>query len=513
MRSAGVIALGTLCSRILGFVRDLVIARLFGVYTYAQAFVVALRIPNLFRDLVAEGATNAALVPVFSEYRASRTPKEFWELANTVLNLMLVIVSALVLVGVAVAPFAVRVIAPGFAADAHKLATTVMLTRIIFPYLLLISLAAYCMALLNSMRHFAVPAFAPCLLNVAIIACAFVWGEGIRGLAAGVLIGGVLQLAVQVPLLYARGFRVRLFRSFRHPAAAQIGRLMVPRLASSGIYQLNNFVDSIFGSLAVFTGEGGVAILYFAYRLIQFPLGLFSTALSQAVLPVISTQALAHDRHQLRATVLFALRVTIACMVPATAGFIVLAHPLVRALFAGGRFDAYAVGMTARVLMLYSIGLSAWGCMRILQFCCFALKDTITPAKVAAMTLGLNILFNTALIMPLGIAGVGLASSLSGIISCAVLAVVVVRSIGGIDARALLRCALQSCAAALVMAVVLWVCVQYWPLPQSNAPGRIAVLGAYCVLATGVYVMLCACVGLDEVRRFGGLLLRGKRFL
>ena len=296
IKSAGIIGIATFCSRLLGFLRDLVIARLFGVYVYAQAFVIAFRIPNLFRDLVGEGATNAAFVPVFSEYTVKHSKEEFWELANVVLNLLLVIVSAITILGIIFSPLIVRLIAPGFVADPEKLATTIKLNRIIFPYIILVSLAAYAMGILNTLRHFSVPAFAPCLLNISIIVFALLFGEGIKGLATGVLVGGFLQLAIQVPVLYKKGFRLRLFKRFRHPAAKTIGLLMVPRMFSSCLYQLNNFVDSIFGSLGFIVGEGGVAVLYFAYRLIQFPLGIFSASLSQAILPIFSTQAL-EDSH------------------------------------------------------------------------------------------------------------------------------------------------------------------------------------------------------------------------
>ncbi|MCX5714415.1 MAG: hypothetical protein NT033_06335 [Candidatus Omnitrophica bacterium] len=196
-RSAGIIGLATLCSRILGFLRDVVIARIFGVYIYAQAFVIAFRIPNLFRDLLGEGAANAAFVPVFSEYTVKHTKEEFWELANVVLNLLLVILMSVTILGIIFSPILVRMIAPGFTASPEKLQATITLNRIIFPYILLISLAAYSLGTLNSLKHFAVPAFAPCLLNISIIVFALAFGEGIKGLALGVLVGGVLQLAIQ----------------------------------------------------------------------------------------------------------------------------------------------------------------------------------------------------------------------------------------------------------------------------------------------------------------------------
>ncbi|MDD4895079.1 MAG: murein biosynthesis integral membrane protein MurJ, partial [Candidatus Omnitrophica bacterium] len=291
-RSATVISLATLASRILGFIRDVVIARLFGVYLHAQAFVIAFRIPNLFRDFVGEGASNAAIVPVLSEYNLKRSREEFWELANILLNLLLVMLSIITILGIIFSPLIVRMIAPGFIPFPEKLEATIRLNRIIFPYILLIGLAAYAMAVLNSLKNFTVSALAPCLLNISIIICALLFGEGTKGLASGVLLGGLLQLAVQVPVLYRKGFNPKLIFNFNHPGLVQVRRFMLPRIASSGIYQLNNFVDSIFGSLIAVVGDGGVAVLYFAYRLIQFPIGIFSNALAQAILPTLSTQAL-----------------------------------------------------------------------------------------------------------------------------------------------------------------------------------------------------------------------------
>lgn len=236
-KSASTIGFFTLCSRILGFIRDIIIARLFGVYLYAQAFVIAFRIPNLLRDLLGEGAANAALVPVFSEYHLKHPKEEFWKLVNVVLNLLLVILAAVVVFGIIFSPFIVRLIAPGFIASPLKLEITVRLSRIIFPYILLISLSAYVMAILNSLKHFALPAFAPCLLNISLIVFILLYGEGTAGLALGVLVGGILQLAVQIPALHKKGFRFKPFQSFKHPQAVTIGKLMLPRVFSSGIYQ------------------------------------------------------------------------------------------------------------------------------------------------------------------------------------------------------------------------------------------------------------------------------------
>ncbi|MFH0918600.1 MAG: murein biosynthesis integral membrane protein MurJ [Candidatus Omnitrophota bacterium] len=467
-RWATIISLATLSSRVLGFIRDVIIARLFGVYLHAQAFVIAFRIPNLFRDLVGEGASNAAIVPVLSEYNLKRSRKEFWELANILLNLLIVILSAITILGIIFSPLIVRLIAPGFIGSADKLQETIHLNRVIFPYILLIGLAAYAMAVLNSLKSFTVSAFAPCFLNIAIIVCALLFGEGTTGLATGILLGGILQLAVQVPLLYKKGLRPKFILGFNHPGVVQIRKLMLPRLASSGIYQLNNFVDSIFGSLAAVVGDGGVAVLYFAYRFIQFPIGIFSNAIAQAILPTFSTQVFEENQENLKDTLSWGLRLVLFVMLPTTALFMTLAGPLVFALFGGGKFDLNSAQLTSNALFFYSIGLTAYGGTKILQSCFFALKDTVTPTKIAGLALLMNIVLNTLLMFPLKIGGLALATSISGIVSCSFLFFILNQRLGGFGARKILKSFWRILAATLGMGAVCFLVNQalnlYWAL-------------------------------------------------
>jgi putative peptidoglycan lipid II flippase len=492
VKSAGVIGFATLCSRILGLARDIIIARLFGVYIYAQAFIIAFKIPNLFRDLLGEGAANAAFVPVFSEFSVKHDKKEFWQLANVVLNLLLVILMAITVAGVIFAPFIVRLIAPGFSADAEKLGTTILLTRIIFPYVLLICLAAYATSILNTLKHFSVPAFAPCLLNISIIVFAMMFGEGITGLATGVLAGGVLQLAVQVPVLYKKGFHIENFlRRFRHPAAKIIGKLMLPRMFSSCIYQLNNFVDSIFGSLAAVVGEGGVAGLYFSYRLIQFPLGVFSNALSQAILPEFSIQALEEGKDRIKHTFSFGLRLTFFVMLPASIGFMILARPLVSLLFSGGRFDAYSASLTASALFFYSVGLFAYGATKITQSCFFALKDTLTPAKVSALALAMNIILNAVLMFPMKLAGIALATSISGIISFLILFFLVKNKLKPFGVMPLVFSFLKILLASLCMAAVCYYASSKFYISESGFPERLLRVLFLVSLSVVSYTVFC----------------------
>ena len=507
-KSAGIISLATLASRLLGFIRDVVIARIFGVYLYAQAFVIAFRIPNLFRDLVGEGASNAAFVPVFSEYNAKHSKEEFWELANIVLNILLVILMSIVLLGIIFSPLIVRMIAPGFIVSPEKLAVTVQLNRIIFPYVLLISLAAYSMGILNSLKHFAIPAFGPCLLNISLIVFVLLFGEGIKGLALGVLIGGVLQLAIQIPILYKKGFRFRFLIKFSHPAVKSIGRLMVPRIFSSSIYHLNNFVDSIFGSLVWIVGEGGVAILYFAYRLIQFPLGVFSNALAQAILPTLSTQALEDNRDNFQKTLSWGLRIVFFAMLPASVGLFVLARPIISTLFGGGRFDLSSVNLTASALSFYSIGLSAYGATRILQNGFFAIKDTKTPAKVASLALIVNIVLNAILMFPLKISGLALATSISGINTFIILFVIFKRKTGALYTRDILVSFMRILIASLCMGVVCYFLSQRYIIFEGNILARFLRLGSVIILGLVSYIGFCFIFRVKELRQLRDWLIK-----
>ncbi len=498
--SATLIGFATLCSRILGFIRDITIARLFGVAAIAQAFVVAFKIPNLLRDLVGEGAAGAAFVPVFSEYKARHSEREFWELVTVVLVLLVVMLAALVLGGIVFSPLIVRLIAPGFVAEPHTLQLAVTLNRIIFPYLLLISLTSFAASILNTFKHFSVPAFAPCLLNAAIIVFALVFGENVMGLALGVLVGGVLQLVVQLPPLYKRGFRLLPVKSLYHPEAARIGRLLLPRLFSSAVYQLNNFVDSIFGSLSIVVGTGGVAALYFSYRLIQFPLGVFTNALSQALLPALSEQALEEGHARLSDTLSFGLRATFLVMLPASVGLMIMAHPLIGLLFQGGRFGAYATTITAQALLYYSIGLSAYGGSKIVQSCFFALKDTATPAKVAALGLALNIVLNTALMFPMKLGGLALATSLSGIVTFLILLRLLKRRIASFDTRGIVSSCWRIALSCAAMGAVVFFSSRAAGLAHPSSIIRILSLGAILIAGAACYILFCFIFGVREMR-------------
>jgi putative peptidoglycan lipid II flippase len=457
IKSAGIIGFATIISRVLGFVRDIIIAKFFGTAKYAEAFVVAFRIPNMLRDLIGEGATNAAFVPILSEY-AVKKKEEFWELANVILNLLLIALSIITIAGVLASPLIVRLIAPGFLGDPEKFAITVKLTRLMFPYILLIGLTAYTMGVLNSLKHFSMPAFGPCLLNIAIIICAIIWGESVMGLASGVLIGGVLQLGVQIPVLYKKGFKFSFTRKLNHPAANKIGMLLLPRILGSCVYQVNLFINTILASLSGIVGLGGVAALYYANRIFQFPLAIFGIAIAQAVLPTMSREALEMDSDKLKKTLSFSLRVINFIIVPASIGLIVLAVPITRTLFERGKFDSYSTLITANALVFYSIGLFSYSGIKVLVNCFYSLKDTLTPVKIAGLSLLLNIILNLILMFPLKIGGLALSASIAGMFNFFALFYILRKKIGCLDGRRILNSFLKVTIAGLVMALAIYIC-------------------------------------------------------
>jgi putative peptidoglycan lipid II flippase len=457
IKSAGIIGFATVISRVLGFVRDIIIARFFGTARYAEAFVVAFRIPNMLRDLIGEGATNAAFVPVLSEYMIKKK-EEFWEIANIMLNLLLVILSTITILGVLASPLIVKLIAPGFLNDPEKFSITVKLTRLMFPYILLIGLAAYTMGVLNSLKHFSAPAFGPCFLNIAIIICAIIWGESVMGLASGVLIGGILQLAIQVPVLYRKGFKFLFTKRLNHPAASKIGILLLPRILGSCVYQVNLFINTILASLSTIVGTGGVAALYYANRIFQFPMAIFGIAIAQAALPTMSREALETEPDKLKDTLSFSLRAINFIIIPASIGLITLAVPITQTLFERGKFDHYSTLITANALIFYSIGLFSYSGIKILVSCFYSLKDTLTPVKIASVSLLLNIILNVALMFPLKIGGLALSASISGIFNFLTLFYILRKKIGHLDGYKILISFLKVTIASIAMAIIIYIC-------------------------------------------------------
>ena len=473
VKSAGGIGLATLASRILGLIRDVLIASRFGTGIYATVFVAAFRIPNLFRRLLGEGALFASFIPVFSEYLHQKGKKEAWQLARAIFHLLLLILLGITLLGIFGAPFIARIIVPGFAPDQVEL--TARLLRLLFPYLLFIGLAALAMSILNSFKHFVLPAIAPLVLNLTMIISLIFFVKapdfsGIRILSLAILIGGLGQLLIQIPALLkkgmpikirscgAKGSRVQGFKGSRmkhllsnnlpqtetasslstSQGVRKIVLLMGPAALGLAVYQINIVVDTIFASYESIVGEGAIAALYFGNRLMQFPLAIFGIAMATAIFPTLAGQVSQAKIDKLKETLLLSLRVVFFLIIPASVGLIVLGRPIVSLLFERGAFGARAVQDTVTALSFYSLGLFAFAGIHITSRVFFSLQDTKTPVKVACLTLLINIALNLAFMHPLRLGGLALATSLAAGINFGLLLYLLSKKIGGINGKAIL---------------------------------------------------------------------------
>jgi putative peptidoglycan lipid II flippase len=406
LRSTSVVGGLTLLSRVSGLVRDMAYSHAFGAGTLMDAFLVAFKIPNFLRRLTAEGAFSQAFVPVVSEYRVQRGADEVRGLLGGVAGTLGSVRLLITVVGVLAAPLLVLLFAPGFRDDATQFDLTVDMLRLTFPYIFFISLVALASGVLNSYGRFAVPAFTPVLLNVVMILFAtlvapYAAEPGIA-LAAGVFVAGLVQLAFQLPALRAVGMLPRPRWDRAHEGVRRIGRLMLPGIFGSSVAQISLLLDTL---IASFLMTGSIAWLYYADRLVEFPLGVFSIALATVILPGLSSHHASQDRGQFNATLDWALRLTTVIVTPAAVGLAMLAGPLTATIFGYGEFDARDVRMASYALVAYAAGLVGFSMVKVLAPGYFARQDTRTPVRIGVMALGANQLFNLAVVVPAHLAG------------------------------------------------------------------------------------------------------------
>jgi putative peptidoglycan lipid II flippase len=457
-RSAGLAGAATLTSRILGLVRDQVLASLFGAGNEMDAFVVAFRIPNLIRDLFAEGAMSAAFVPTFTNCLTKDGKGAAWRLGSHVLSALLLITGAIVLLGIVFARPIVSTYAAGYGAVPGKLDLTIQLTRVMLPFLTLVAIAAVMMGMLNSLNHYFVPGLSPAMFNVATIVCALTLTPvmprlglpRIMAIAIAAIVGGLGQIAVQWIPLRSEGFHYSASLSFRDEGLGRVLMLMGPGTLGLAATQVNLFVNTL---LATGQGTGAVSWLQYAFRLMYFPIGLFGVSIATAVLPAVSRHAAVNDTAAIRATVARGLRLMLMLNIPATIGLIVLATPIVRLLFERGHFQPSDTASTAAALRFYAAGLVGYSTARIVSPVFYSVGRSRVPVAVSAATIAVNIVASVSLIRVLGFSGLALGTSIAAVTNGALLLWLLRDQLDGIEGSALAAAFWRVSAAAAIMAV------------------------------------------------------------
>ncbi|MDP8216716.1 MAG: murein biosynthesis integral membrane protein MurJ [Candidatus Kaelpia imicola] len=412
LRNSFTIGTATFISRVLGFIRDILIAFFFGTGYEAQAFVVAFRLPNIWRSFVGEEAVNAAVVPVLSEYRAKEDSDNFKGLSKSLIKSSAFMLTLVTIGGIFFAPLLIKLIAPGFIADIQKYVLSVRLTRVIFPYVLLIGLTAIVAGIAMSQRIFWSYSWAPAVLNISIISSILVLGRryGVYALAFGIIIGGVIQLLMQFFAIRGKGVYRAKTRMF-HPEYGRIWKLLLPRFLGAGVYQVSIFIDTILASLQSIVGSGAIAALYYAQRFVQLPLAVFATSLATAVLPFFSARRTKNENASIGDNLLLSLRFVSFIMIPATFGFFILAKEIISVVFQHGSFSSYSTAITSGALRFYALGLLFYAGIKILVVTFYSMQDTLTPVKISVISLAVNIAASIALMFPMKVSGLCLATS------------------------------------------------------------------------------------------------------
>ena len=525
-RNAGIVSLAVMASRLLGLVRDQVFAALFGAGLQYDSFLTAFRVPNLLRDLLAEGALSSAFVTTFTQTLQSKGREEALRLSNRVATLSVIVITIISILAWFFTAEIVRLLAPGFFAVPGKAELTISLTRIMIPFLLLIALAAQAMGMLNAFNIYGVPALASAFFNIGIIAGGLLLGfllgpsfgiSPIAGMAYGVVIGGFFELAVQWPSLKRCGVSYRPDLTVRDPGLRQIIRLMGPAVIGTAAVQINVFVNTNFASAIVdpVTGaiaNGPVSWLNFAFRFMQFPIGVFGVAIATATLPSLSRNSVNPDYTTFRQTLVHSLALVFLLCIPSAAGLAVLAQPIVALIFEHGKFTAFDTMQTAHALAAYGIGLSGYAAIKVLSPAFYALNDARTPMLISLGSIAVNYLMNSLLVGPFGHVGLACSTSAVALVNFLLLALFMRRRLGRLEGRRLGATVLRICAASLPMALTAWmVSAAAAMLPLGGFLLHVIQVGAAIGCATLVFYFTCRLLRVEElaeaVDAIGGKLL------
>ncbi len=487
-RSAGIVSIAVMFSRVLGLVREMIFARYFGAGFLNDAYQVAFRIPNVLRDLFAEGALSAAFVKVFTDYQVHKSEQEAWKLASLIMNALAVVLSVITILGILFARQFVDLIAAGFSPEKAALATT--LTQIMFPFILLVALAAVAMGVLNTKGIFGIPASASTVFNIVSIFVGLgmaYWLSGggwldsinqdavppttaqwaIIGMAIGTLVGGAAQFLMQVPSLFKVGFRFSPVLSFTDAGVRRVMALMTPAILGTSAVQINVLVNTFFVSDI----DGGISWLGYAFRLMQFPIGVFGVAVGTASVPVLSRMASEGKFDDFRQTLSSSLKLVFLLTLPSACGLIVLGQPIISLIYEhGGNFTAADTNMTALALAGYAVGLTGYAAIKVLSPAFYALNDAKTPMIIALCSIAVNALASYSFRQVLdnygyGHVGVALATSSVALVNFFALALMMRKRISRIDGGEIIASFIKIAVASAVMSVVCW--FSYYFLAQQ----------------------------------------------
>ena len=514
-RAAGVVAGAVMLSRVLGLLRELIFAGLFGAGRGMDAFLTAFRAPNLLRDLFAEGALSTAFVTVFSQRIATEGENSAWKLASKMATLTTIFMSLVSLLGVIFAAEFIGFLAPGFPAE--KAALTIELTRIMYPFILMVSLAALVMGMLNATNRFTVPALASSFFNIGSIAggVAFGWwidphfGErSLIGLALGTLLGGFLQLGVQLPGLYKAGFRFVLDFNWRDPGVRQVLLLMLPAVIAASAVQINVMINSIFAS---YLGDGPVSWLSYAFRLMQLPLGVFGVAVATVTLPVISRASALGEMGRFRSTLAKAMRLAVFLTLPSAVGLIVLAEPIIALIYQRGKFIDSDSLHTAEALQFYAIGLVGYSCIKVLAPAFYAINHKWTPMLVSFLSIGLNLALNWIFIFhfKMGHRGLALSTALAATVNFTLLYLLMTRVSGSLESKALASTLCRCLLASLPIGLLGWYSHSWLAsLGHSAVITRAGAMLAVIAGAVALFLLASWLLRIEGFNEFLGIITR-----
>ncbi|OGF63567.1 MAG: murein biosynthesis integral membrane protein MurJ [Candidatus Fischerbacteria bacterium RBG_13_37_8] len=512
LHSARIVSLMTLLSRIAGYFRDRCMSVYLGTGLEADAFTIAFLIPNVLRRLFGEGSMTAAFLPTFSDFLQKEKNEETWHFARIFFWNLMLIITFTALLGIVFSPFIVNLIAPGYKNIEGKIDLTISLNRLIFPFIILISLSALEMAILNALNIFGLPASTPIFFNLSVISSALLlqrfFSHPSYAFAFGVLAGGFVQFAIQIPKLARSGMKFLPKFNFSHPAFRKVALLMVPGFFAIGIAQINIYIGQYYAS---HLAEGSVASIYYADRVMELALGVYGIAIFTVVLPMLSRYASLNNIDDFKETLLTSFRLIIIITIPAATGLIFLRYPIIEVLFQQGKFSSSSTELTCIALFYFSFGLPGFALVKIIVSAFYSFKDTLTPVLVGCISIATNLLFINLFIASLLHGSIALASSMSAYINFLLLLFIFIKRKGHLSFSPFLRSFIKIIFASFIMGLLSYFLTIHFWLPTMSLAKKVLFLFSFILLDIGCYGGLLYIIAREELTEFMQFFTRKKQ--